>query len=358
MTRVGTRTISFTDAIDGLDVIEHHDINERPTMAYNPTSKIQARNRWKRYFGTFLLVIFFLLLTSVVEVRATPAVEQPPGTPSNANATAKQNTTTKATSDSASAALSGSSSLAGSTAVSGPSTSGANAGAGASVNTGPISVTPVISGGPTSSTSGASVSSGPTVVSPTTEMNSNSTTRALALSLPAPIAGMAATHNCLVAGNDGTAVGFNFFSRTQPVAFSDPVCTLRAMAAEADQACQYRQAAEMRSEVMAIVLKRDPRPVPDTVVDLSPEQCMLLKQPRIVMPQANTTYVDASQWQTQDVQPPIAVQSQQATPRPRPRPTPTPTPTPVLPKCGEGQTLACQKPAPAPGSFSDGLIRR
>lgn len=313
------------NAIPGLDVTEFYDnTTEHHPMSHRPYKKIVG-------FGIAVFILA-LLSTMVTEVRATEWYE-PPKEQNNVNttnkihnhndSTSKSNANAGATSGSSSGANSGSTSGAssGSTAVTGPSTSGATSG----------------------STSG--VTNGPINVAPTTTMNSSSTNRALALAFPAPVHGAISASNCLVAGSRGLAIGFNFFSSTRPEAFSDPVCTLRAMAAEADQACQYRTAAEMRSEAMAIVLNREPRPVPDTVVDLSPEQCLMLKQPRIVMPQANTTYVDASQWQTQDVQPPTAVQQQQTPPTP-PRRRVTP-PTPAAPTCAAGETAQCVRASPS-----------
>lgn len=348
------RTYTRYNAIPGLDVTEFYDTTstDHHPMSHRP---------YKRLVGFAIFVfILALLSTAVTEVRATEWYEQPKEQ-TNINTTndsdSKSKSNADANSTSVSSANSGSTSGAssGSTAVTGPSTSGAVAAGG---STGPVN---------TGANSGSTASNGPINVAPATSMNSNS--RALALAFPAPVQGVISASNCLVAGNRGLAIGFNFFSTTRPEAFSDPICTLRAMAAEADAACQYRTAAEMRSEAMAIVLKRDARPVPDTLVDLSAEQCLMLKQPRIVMPQASTTFVDASQWQTQDVQPPAAAQSQQATPSPAPAPAPTrrritpPAPAapaavvPAMPTCAPGETTQCVQPRPAPGSFSD-IIRR
>lgn len=348
-TRRGTYTVQYD--MPGLTVTEFYDILDiymEPNMAYDPTPKVQARRRWKRLFGTFLAAIVIALLLSVTEVRATEW--KPPENQQNSNVHNKNQNHNNADSTSGASAGSASNSGAAAGAQSG-STSGATSGSssGSTAVTGP-SNSAATSGSTAFGGSGGSVgnlgASGTAYTGPMTLNNnesSSSSTRAFAISLPQPIAGTASASNCLVAGNNGMAIGFNFFSTTKPQAFSDPICTLRAMAAEADQACQFRTAAEMRAEVMAIVLKREPRPVADSVQDLSPEQCMLLKQPRIVMPQASTTYVDASQWQTQDVQPGATVQQQTPPAPPRRRVIPTPAPSPT---CAAGETSQCvpQKP--------------
>jgi hypothetical protein len=360
MTHNRVHIVQFIDALPGLDVTEIHHLTDEHIMSYDSTPKIEARRRWKRLFGLFIVAILVALLTTITEVHATEKKPHEP-TPANITNTQKAHSQSDSSADasSTSGSVSGANSGSTSNAAGGQGGNSAAAGGTSIASTGPsvsgASSTVGVYGAPVSA--GSTSSSGPITVAPSTEMNSSTTSRALALAFPAPVAPAIAASSCLVAGNRGFGVGFNFFSHTAPESIEAPVCSLRAMAAEADMACQYRTAAEMRAEAVAIVLKRDPRPVPDTVQDLSPEQCMLLKQPRIVMPQANTTYVDASQWQTQDLQPPTAVQSTTPAPRPRPRVTPTPVAPDATPTCGAGETNQCVPAKPAPGSFND-IIRR
>lgn len=206
-----------------------------------------------------------------------------------------------------------------STASTGPSVSGAVSGSS--------------SGADSSSTGTGTATTGAITVAPASSMQS--TSRAFAIGLPAPVAGMASASGCLVAGSDGTAVGWNAYSQTRTTAASDPVCTLRALAIEADAACQWRTAAVIRSRLAARVDPDLVLQVPDVVQDVAPTECLAMRQPRVVLPPAQSVTVEATQWQSADATSPAPPAAAPAV-HPKRRPA-----QPVTPPCPSGQVLQC-----------------
>lgn len=219
---------------------------------------------------------------------------------------------------------------------------GAAAGAQAGATTGPITVGPVqattgpataatgpvhASGGPSS----AQAASGPVNVAPS--QVSTSRTSALALSLPAPVAASAHANNCLVAGAGGWAVGWNFFSSAGPSVLEAPICTLRALAAEADAACQFRTGYLLRRQAVTLTAPSLSLPEPGGAVqDLPPAECLAAKAPRVVLPAPQQTVVTTE-----------VVQGQQQQEAPPPPPAPRRPPAKPAPTCSN--LPQCQAPA-------------
>jgi hypothetical protein len=123
-----------------------------------------------------------------------------------------------------------------------------------------------------------------------------------------------------------------------------PICTMRAMAAEADAACQFKTGALIRHEIMRQTAKIDLPPPGDNVRDLAPEECLAARAPRIVMQAAPQTTIvtqvaqDQGQEQVQPAPPPAAAP---VAPRRTGRAAPPPkSACSNLPQCGpEGKPL-------------------
>lgn len=192
------------------------------------------------------------LLAALSDAQATETKPEPPPPTPVAGTT---NVTTGAAAGAQAGAVSGSSSVsssgasstsAGGSATAGPSSSSAGGG-----STGPIQV-----GGDTSS----------------------SASRALGLAFPAINFGSATAGDCLAAGPDGTSVGWGFAAKTTPTIVEAKVCNLRAMSREAAAQCQWRTAAHYRAEA-AKALGVEPLPLPDSLVDVDPMQCVARPAP-------------------------------------------------------------------------------
>lgn len=244
--------------------------------------------------------------------------------PQSASAATGGTSTSGALAGAISGAISGPSS-----ASTGPVTSGSTSGGGSSWADAQGGSVGAVTTGPAS----ASSSQGPINVAPASSMQS--TSRAYAIGLPAPVSASASAANCLVAGNGAWAIGWNAVSRATPQAWSDPVCTLRAMAAEADAACQYRTGALIRQRIAARVDPELALPVADHVVDLDPAKCLEARQPRILQAAAPSVTVEATAVQGQEVAPATITPAPAVQPKRRPV-----APKPVQP-CPTGQVLQC-----------------